>query len=70
MRIILDYAAVLSDRVSGLVRLTAEAPREANRAQVLTTANPAEAPPAYRAAVADYFEALARDRSASTPKKP
>ncbi|MEO5959298.1 MAG: hypothetical protein ABIZ49_14220, partial [Opitutaceae bacterium] len=62
-----DYAAVLSDRVAGLIQLSVEAQRETKRLQVLTTANPGDAPPEYRPAVADYFEKLARDRAPPAP---
>lgn len=73
-RKIRDYPNLLSQRVGGLIRMAGElsARREAKRGQVLTTGNPSEAPPAYRPAVADYFEALARDRPAlsTAPQKP
>ena len=58
-----DYAAQLAPRVDGLLQFATEALRESKRVQRLTTANPAEAPPAYRPAVADYFESLARART-------
>lgn len=62
-----SYARELERRVSGLLELVADQLREARRTHVLTTANPAEAPPAYRAAVADYFEALAKGSQPSSP---
>jgi hypothetical protein len=64
-----EYVTLLIQRVSGFVRLTTAA-RESKRAEVLTTGNPADAPPAYRPAVADYFEALARERPAPPPRAP
>lgn len=71
-RKIRDYPNLLSQRVGGLIRMAGElnARRDAKRGQVLTTGNPSEAPPAYRPAVADYFEALARDRATPAPRKP
>jgi hypothetical protein len=71
-RKIRDYPNLLSQRVGGLIRMAGElnVRREAKRGQVLTTGNPSEAPPAYRPAVADYFEALARDRATPAPRKP
>jgi hypothetical protein len=55
-----------------LIGLTTTATREAKRTQVLTTGKPSEAPPAYRPAVAEYFEALAQDRPAPAvaPRRP
>jgi hypothetical protein len=64
------YASVLADRISGLIQLAEEALRQAKRKEVLTTANPADAPPSYRPAVADYFEKLARERPGPPPTAP
>jgi hypothetical protein len=69
-REIREYAGLLSDRIGGLIQLAEEAERQAKRKEVLTTANPAEAPPSYRPAVADYFEKLARERPASPGASP
>jgi hypothetical protein len=65
-----DYAGELATRIDGILREAAEEARRAKRPHVLTTANPADAPPAYRPAVADYFEALARDHAAVAPRQP
>lgn len=65
-----DYTGLLSARMRGLMGLALAAKNERQRTQVLTTGNPGEAPPAYRPAVADYFEALARDGAARPPSKP
>jgi hypothetical protein len=64
-----DYATMLSQRISGLIRVATATPTETARAPVLTLGNPREAPPAYRPAVADYFEALARDSATRLPPK-
>ncbi len=61
------YGRVLSDEIGRVVTLLAEERRRLQRAQVLTTATPAEAPPAYRSAVAKYFEALARAGTKNEP---
>jgi hypothetical protein len=60
---------MLSLRISGLIQLAKARLADAGRTQALTLGNPSEAPPAYRTAVADYFETLARDRP-STASKP
>lgn len=65
-----EYAGLLAGRIEGVIRQAAAAESERKRVQVLTTANPSEAPPAYRPAVADYFEQLARDRPAPAPRTP
>jgi hypothetical protein len=54
------YGRDLSGQISRFVELLAQEQSRIRRTQVLTTATPAEAPPDYRPAVADYFEALAR----------
>jgi hypothetical protein len=59
-----EYAGMLSQRIDGLIQQAEAAQNQRKRAQVLTTANPSEAPPAYRPAVEDYLEKLARDRRA------
>lgn len=69
-KVIREYAGMLSQRVEGVVRQAAAAETERKRVQVLTTANPSDAPPAYRPAVADYFEKLARDRAAPPSRSP
>jgi hypothetical protein len=65
-----DYAGELATRIDGLLQEAAEQARRAKRPHVLTTANPADAPPAYRPAVANYFEALARDQPAPAARQP
>jgi hypothetical protein len=62
------YAGVLSKQIEGVIQLAAAAKAERKRTQVLTTAKPADAPPDYRPAVADYFETLARDPATPTRK--
>ena len=59
-----EYAGRLSQRIDGLIEQATAAENQRKRAQVLTTANPSEAPPAFRPSVEDYFEKLARDRAA------
>jgi hypothetical protein len=54
------YGRDLSGQIGRFVELLAQEQRRMSRTHVLTTATPAEAPPDYRPAVADYFEALAR----------
>ncbi|MEO6567963.1 MAG: hypothetical protein ABIO94_04310, partial [Opitutaceae bacterium] len=63
LREIREYAGMLSQRIDGLIEQANAAESQRKRAQVLTTANPSEAPPAYRPSVEDYFEKLARDRA-------
>ena len=58
-----EYAGMLSQRIDGLIEQATAAENQRKRAQILTTANPSEAPPAYRPSVEDYFEKLARDRA-------
>lgn len=69
-KVIREYAGLLSQRIEGVIRQAAATESERKRVQVLTTANPSDAPPAYRPAVADYFEKLARDRAAPAPRTP
>jgi hypothetical protein len=70
VQVVDDYAGLLSQRINGLIGFTTIATRDAKRTQVLTTGKPSEAPPAYRPAVADYFEALAQDRPTPAPRQP
>ena len=55
-----DYLQALDHWVAGAIDRAERAMREARRAHLLTTGNPAEAPPAYRPAVSVYFESLAK----------
>lgn len=61
-----DYRATLRTRVTGLLALASPNAPAGDRQQTLVRANPAEAPPAYRDAVADYFESLARFRNTTS----
>ena len=63
----LRYGRDLSAQISRFVELLAQEQSRMRRTQVLTTATPAEAPPDYRPAVADYFEALARASAKNEP---
>jgi hypothetical protein len=60
-----EYAAVLSQRLAGLIQMATMTKPDALRPQILATGRAGEAPPAYRSSVASYFEALARDPAAS-----
>ena len=61
------YAVDMAPRLDRIIsRLDAKL-RETKRAQTLTTGNPADAPPAYRAAVSDYFESLSRQAPPPVP---
>lgn len=54
----------MGQEMEGLISLLSDAGPSAARKQLLRVANPADAPPIYRTAVADYFEALSRDSTA------
>lgn len=58
----------LSKHLEGLITFLEHSTGTAPRTDVLSTGNPAEAPAPYRAAVADYFEALSRDATAASPE--
>lgn len=62
------YAQLISAKVEGLVQAIDQEVQAAKRRHVLTTANPTEAPPAYRSAVETYFETLARASAPTGPK--
>ncbi len=64
------FAQHIARRLDGVITLLSQAPQEKARTQVLTTGNPAEAPPAYRPAVSHYFEALSRGPAVVDPTSP
>ena len=64
-----EYAAVLSQRLAGLIQIATMTKADALRPQILATGRAGEVPPAYRSSVASYFEALARDPAASQIQK-
>jgi hypothetical protein len=53
----LDFGA----EMQGMIAILDDAVRSGERKHVLRVANPADAPPEYRPAVADYFEQLSRE---------
>jgi uncharacterized protein YukE len=51
----------LNEPLSTMINLLRDELQQSNRQHELTDQNVEQAPPAYRAAVADYFELLSRD---------
>ena len=61
----------LDEPISTILTLLRAALRQSSRQHLLTDQHVEQAPPAYRAAVADYFERLSRDyQTAPEPKSP
>jgi len=62
------FMRMMGSQIDALIKMLGEQ-NASGRPQVLATAQASEAPPAYRAAVADYFESLAHEHD-PTPAQP